>query len=172
MYSTLFGESRVSCRKPKLKQGDLREYRAKIISFYRQYNPSKVDDVNSIMQKWAGREELLIQALEKKYHGVGDRELGTSEATSVTPSQEQPPPPSQRSPSRRHSAAYRRSHSTPPTQRSPRVRSQHVPTEPDAGARSTQVVREDPDASLLRCVLLFLVVGAWLVGRTFKHSCA
>jgi hypothetical protein len=112
-----------------------------------------VDDVNSIMQKWAGREELLIQALEKKYHGVGDRELGTSEATSVTPSQEQPPPPSQRSPSRRHSAAYRRSHSTPPTQRSPRGRSQHVPTEPDAGARSTQVVREDPDASLLRTLV-------------------
>ena len=142
------------------EQRHLREYRAKIVTFYRQYNPSKVDEVDSIMQKWAGREELLIQALEKKYQGGAHPEVEYSvgsalEATSVPAVREHTPPePFQRGISRRRSARYRRSHSTPPTDRSPRGFSSHVPPEPDAGARAPQAER-GPEASLLRCVFLF-----------------
>ena len=43
------------------------EYRARALAMYRKYNPAKVDTVDQGLKRFAGQEELLIEALVKKY---------------------------------------------------------------------------------------------------------
>ena len=42
-------------------------YRARVETFYRTYNPAKIDDVTSLLSMYEGREEELIAGLVKKY---------------------------------------------------------------------------------------------------------
>ena len=42
-------------------------FRARVVAFYNQYNPSKVDTIDSIMAQYEGRESQLIDQLVKKY---------------------------------------------------------------------------------------------------------
>lgn len=52
-------------------------------NFFEQYNPKKIPDVDKILQEYHGKEDLLVQRLEKKYkarfpaagHGSRTREL-------------------------------------------------------------------------------------------------
>jgi len=43
------------------------EYRDVIEDLYRRYNPSKLDSIDALLTKYAGKEEKLIAALRKKY---------------------------------------------------------------------------------------------------------
>merc|ERR1712013_113480 len=45
----------------------LRGYRARLKRLYSKYNPSKLDDIDSTLEKWRGREKALFKALHKKY---------------------------------------------------------------------------------------------------------
>jgi len=47
--------------------GKVEEYRMKIIALYKRFNPSKVCDVESLMQKYRGKEDKLCHAIESKY---------------------------------------------------------------------------------------------------------
>lgn len=52
------------------RPGNNVDYREQLVSFYRQYNPSKLDnprDVEDILSKYKGQEELMMQRLEQKY---------------------------------------------------------------------------------------------------------
>lgn len=42
-------------------------YRERLLHFYQLHNPSKMDDVDSILDSFAGQEEVMFAALEKKY---------------------------------------------------------------------------------------------------------
>jgi hypothetical protein len=64
--------------------------RTKLIQFYTLYNPEKVEDVDAILEHYAGREAELFRALEAKYLGMGEAPSeGTPESSNV-----QVPPPS------------------------------------------------------------------------------
>lgn len=43
------------------------KYAADVLAFYERHNPSKIPDIPSILRKYEGREELLLQKLDKKY---------------------------------------------------------------------------------------------------------
>jgi len=51
-------------RPSKIKQKDIRQ---ELVDFYTQHNPSKLDDVDAILQKYKGHEKLLMMRLERKY---------------------------------------------------------------------------------------------------------
>jgi hypothetical protein len=151
----------IESRNP-FEQAALREYQSKVVSFYRQYNPSKLNEVDSIMEKWTGRENLLIQALEKKYQGVRKESEQPDSAPRQSPEPMSPMSPS-RTPLRRQSTAFRRSNSTPPTSRSPKkslrrgvsstlqaaraARGESIDTSRDAEPR------KGPDTDLLRTLV-------------------
>lgn len=40
---------------------------SKLLNFYQQYNPAKISNIPSIMRKYAGREDFLLEKLRKKY---------------------------------------------------------------------------------------------------------
>ncbi|KAH8076923.1 GTP binding protein [Aureococcus anophagefferens] len=54
--------------------------RAKLVSLYELYNPAKLDDVDDLLAKYAGREALLLSAVEGKYSGAGAIPLFKDEA--------------------------------------------------------------------------------------------
>jgi hypothetical protein len=43
------------------------EIRAEMGRIYKEHNPSKAKEIDSILQKWKGREMLIVPALRKKY---------------------------------------------------------------------------------------------------------
>ena len=45
----------------------LRHYRARLKNLYEKYNPSKLDEIDSILEKWRGKEKQLFKQLHKKY---------------------------------------------------------------------------------------------------------
>ena len=54
--------------------------RDQLIQLYERYNPDKVKDVDDLLQKYAGREPLLISAVEAKYSGAQGVPLFKDEA--------------------------------------------------------------------------------------------
>ena len=54
--------------------------RAELIQLYERYNPDKVKDVDDLLEKYAGREPLLISAVEAKYSGAQGVPLFKDEA--------------------------------------------------------------------------------------------
>uniref|UniRef100_A0A7S2G5Q8 Conserved oligomeric Golgi complex subunit 3 C-terminal domain-containing protein n=1 Tax=Octactis speculum TaxID=3111310 RepID=A0A7S2G5Q8_9STRA len=47
--------------------GGVCDYRSQLVAFYKLYNPSKLDTVDSTLKKFAGREETLLKKLHDKY---------------------------------------------------------------------------------------------------------
>jgi hypothetical protein len=45
-------------------------YKREVMAIYTKYNPSRVGDVDIIMQQWRGKEGELVMELEKKYGKV------------------------------------------------------------------------------------------------------
>jgi ribosomal protein S15P/S13E len=43
------------------------DHRARLLRYYKKYNPTKLDTVAGTIQKYAGKEEMLFNALVKKY---------------------------------------------------------------------------------------------------------
>jgi len=43
------------------------DYRQKVVDLYERINPEKLTEIDYIMKKYEGKEELLIERLEKKY---------------------------------------------------------------------------------------------------------
>jgi hypothetical protein len=61
-------------------------YRARLMRFYEFYNPEKISDVDTVLEKFKGREEIMIRQLRAKY---GDEPMPPQEvltATSASPS--------------------------------------------------------------------------------------
>ena len=54
--------------------------REQLIQLYERYNPDKVKDVDDLLEKYAGREPLLISAVEAKYSGAQGVPLFKDEA--------------------------------------------------------------------------------------------
>ena len=54
--------------------------RDQLIELYERYNPDKVKDVDDLLRKYAGREPLLISAVEAKYSGAQGVPLFKDEA--------------------------------------------------------------------------------------------
>lgn len=54
----------VSSKKPKTNS---LSYRDTIVRIYQTHNPSKLDSVDSLLEKYAGKEKKLISALRRKY---------------------------------------------------------------------------------------------------------
>ena len=54
--------------------------RDQLIQLYERYNPDKVKDVDDLLEKYAGREPLLISAVEAKYSGAQGVPLFKDEA--------------------------------------------------------------------------------------------
>ena len=54
--------------------------RDQLIQLYERYNPDKVKDVDDLLRKYAGREPLLISAVEAKYSGAQGVPLFKDEA--------------------------------------------------------------------------------------------
>ena len=54
--------------------------REQLIQLYERYNPDKVKDVDDLLRKYAGREPLLISAVEAKYSGAQGVPLFKDEA--------------------------------------------------------------------------------------------
>jgi len=54
--------------------------REQLIQLYERYNPDKVKDVDDLLAKYAGREPLLISAVEAKYSGAQGVPLFKDEA--------------------------------------------------------------------------------------------
>ena len=47
--------------------GGTKDYRALVTAFYKKHNPSKLSDVDTILTKYRGKEELLLKSLQEKY---------------------------------------------------------------------------------------------------------
>jgi hypothetical protein len=45
----------------------IRTYSQQLVEIFKKHNPDKLSDVDSLLQKHAGREEELIVAVKKKY---------------------------------------------------------------------------------------------------------
>jgi hypothetical protein len=45
-------------------------YRAQLEAIYREHNPRKLHDIDSLLQEWSGREDALLAALGTKYLGA------------------------------------------------------------------------------------------------------
>ena len=45
----------------------LRHYRARLKSLYQKYNESKLDEIDDILLKWRGKEDILLKQVRKKY---------------------------------------------------------------------------------------------------------
>ncbi|RHZ12287.1 hypothetical protein DYB37_005626 [Aphanomyces astaci] len=43
------------------------DYRSKVVEFYKQHNPDKLAEVDTVLQKYKGKEEELLKKLEAKY---------------------------------------------------------------------------------------------------------
>jgi hypothetical protein len=41
-------------------------HRSRLLAFYERHNPTKVDQIDYLLQKWAGREHELFANLEQK----------------------------------------------------------------------------------------------------------
>ena len=54
--------------------------RDQLIQLYERYNPEKIKDVDDLLRKYAGREPLLISAVEAKYSGAQGVPLFKDEA--------------------------------------------------------------------------------------------
>ena len=54
--------------------------RDQLIQLYERYNPEKIKDVDDLLEKYAGREPLLISAVEAKYSGAQGVPLFKDEA--------------------------------------------------------------------------------------------
>ena len=115
------------------EQNNRDEYRTKIESFYRLYNPSKLDDVESILNRWEGRERLLIQALEEKYQKPVHNDQPEQAPEKLSKLSLSP-----RILHRRQSSAYRRSKSTPPASDSPKKVSRRIDDSPLAVAKASR----------------------------------
>lgn len=53
--------------KPAKKNKKIIDYRAAVLAFYEQHNPSRVAEVDEIMITWQGREDVLLVELHDKY---------------------------------------------------------------------------------------------------------
>ncbi len=66
---------------PKEEEVDFAsQCRDQLIQLYERYNPDKVKDVDDLLEKYAGREPLLISAVEAKYSGAQGVPLFKDEA--------------------------------------------------------------------------------------------
>lgn len=45
-----------------------RSYKQRVVTFYQRYNPSKMDALPEILQRYQGREEELLKKLHKQYN--------------------------------------------------------------------------------------------------------
>ena len=52
---------------PDLGGGFVASARAAMVRLYERYNPEKVDEVDTLLTKWPGREAQLLSAVEAKY---------------------------------------------------------------------------------------------------------
>eukprot|EP00300_Choanocystis_sp_HF-7_P007966 c15618_g1_i2.p2 GENE.c15618_g1_i2~~c15618_g1_i2.p2 ORF type:complete len:134 (+),score=26.01 c15618_g1_i2:29-403(+) len=46
-----------------------KSYRDRVVEFYREHNPTKLGEVNKLLKKYKGKEEELIENLNRKYAG-------------------------------------------------------------------------------------------------------
>jgi GTP-binding protein len=63
-----------------VKEDFASQCREQLIQLYERYNPDKVKDVDDLLRKYAGREPLLISAVEAKYSGAQGVPLFKDEA--------------------------------------------------------------------------------------------
>ena len=63
-----------------VKEDFASQCRDQLIQLYERYNPDKVKDVDDLLRKYAGREPLLISAVEAKYSGAQGVPLFKDEA--------------------------------------------------------------------------------------------
>ena len=63
-----------------VKEDFASQCRAELVQLYERYNPDKVKDVDDLLAKYAGREPLLISAVEAKYSGAQGVPLFKDEA--------------------------------------------------------------------------------------------
>ena len=54
-----------------LKGDELGDNRAKLIAFYQEHNPDKLGDVQTILEKYKGKEHVLFNKLKKRDHNKG-----------------------------------------------------------------------------------------------------
>ena len=54
----------VGCCQDASERDTIREL---IVHIYRQHNPRKLDDVDGLMDEWAGEERLLLAKIKAKY---------------------------------------------------------------------------------------------------------
>ena len=52
---------------PDLGGGFVASARAAMVRLYERYNPEKVDEVDTLLTKWPGREAQLLSAVEARY---------------------------------------------------------------------------------------------------------
>ncbi len=63
-----------------VKEDFASQCRDQLIQLYERYNPDKIKDVDDLLRKYAGREPLLISAVEAKYSGAQGVPLFKDEA--------------------------------------------------------------------------------------------
>ena len=49
------------------KSSEPSSYRDKLVTFYKKYNPAKISSIDSTLETYKGREDILFQKLNKKY---------------------------------------------------------------------------------------------------------
>jgi hypothetical protein len=52
---------------PTSSTANIPEIKKEMERIYKKHNPSKVEEIDSIVLKWKGREGMIIRALQKKY---------------------------------------------------------------------------------------------------------
>ena len=53
-----------------------REWREKVVSLYKEHNPKKLPEVDGILARYFGQEQLLLDRLQRKYVGGATAGLG------------------------------------------------------------------------------------------------
>lgn len=62
------GKSKAKAVEPPPESQAVKDFnRARLLAFYRRYNPEKTDDVDGVLAKYKGKEAQLFNALVKKY---------------------------------------------------------------------------------------------------------
>ena len=60
-----------------------RVHRARLVAFYRQYNPARVPHVDALLEKYRGREEELLEMMQRKYVGGGGAGVRPAQAAAA-----------------------------------------------------------------------------------------
>ena len=65
--------------------------RERVTRIYQQHNPSKLSDVDKVLEKYAGRDQELIEMLEEKYQAAPNAAAGAAASPAVAPTKSAAP---------------------------------------------------------------------------------